>query len=142
MATDPAINDLVHRYCDAVVRKDTEQWAATWAPDASWDLTGGRVTHGRDAIVEMWIAAMTRFDIVIQLAHNGAATTDDKAGTGQGRWYFTESMQVVGGERRIMIGYYNDTYIKVDGEWLFASRALEILYRGPADLSGTFSLSA
>ena len=30
------IAELVHRYCDAVVRQDAEQWGATWAEDSVW----------------------------------------------------------------------------------------------------------
>ena len=76
MTTPVEISDLVHRYCDAVVHKDREQWAATWAPDAHWDLGRGRAMDGREAIVEYWIGAMDTFDTVVQLAHNGQATIE------------------------------------------------------------------
>ena len=33
---------------------------------------------------------------------------------------------------------YGDTYVRVDGEWFFASRELAIHYGGPADLSAPF----
>lgn len=64
MSTPVEISDLVHRYCDAVVRKDRDQWAATWAPDAHWDLGKGRVMGGKEAIVD-------GFDSIVQIAHNG-----------------------------------------------------------------------
>ena len=44
------IQDLVHRYADAVVHYDGEQWGATWAADAEWTLAPGRELKGRDAI--------------------------------------------------------------------------------------------
>jgi hypothetical protein len=140
MATDSAISDLVHRYCDAVARKDREQWSATWAQDAHWDLGGGRITDGREAIVGLWVTALDRFAVVLQLAHSGQAETNNETGAGSGRWYFTENMQLMNGDRAIMVGYYDDTYTKASGEWLFASRKLEVLYRGSPDLSGTFTI--
>jgi SnoaL-like domain len=138
MSTPTAISDLVHRYSDAVARKDRDQWAATWAAESHWDLGQGRMMRGKEAIVEYWVEAMERFEVVIQLSHNGEATVDDAAGAGSGRWYISEHMQRVDGSTGVFLAYYDDTYARVDGEWLFASRAITVLYRGAADLSGTF----
>ena len=137
MATPTEISDLVHRYCDGVVRKDREQWSGTWAPDAHWDLGQGRVMDGADAIVEYWMQAVDGFDTIVQLAHNGLVTVDgDRA---RGRWYISEHYQLRDGTRGLMLAYYDDTYSVVEGDWRFASRAITILYRGPADLSKEFA---
>ena len=40
--------------------------------------------------------------------------------------------------RGILLAHYDDTYVRVDGEWFFASRELVIHYGGPADLSAPF----
>ena len=45
-----AIARLVHDYSDAVVHRNLDQWAGTWAPDAVWDLGKGR----RPLTSEMW----------------------------------------------------------------------------------------
>jgi ketosteroid isomerase-like protein len=137
MSTPVEISDLVHRYCDAVVRKDRKQWAATWAPDAHWDLGRGRVMDGADAIVEYWVGAVDAFDAIVQLAHNGQVTVDgDRA---SGRWYISEHTQRRDRATGLLLAYYDDTYSIVEGEWRFASRAITILYRGPGDLSAAFS---
>ncbi|MEY2400767.1 MAG: hypothetical protein QOJ08_878 [Ilumatobacteraceae bacterium] len=137
MSTPPEISDLVHRYCDAVVHKDREQWASTWAPDAHWDLGSGRVMDGLDTIVEYWIRAVDGFDAIVQLAHNGQATIEGDLGTG--RWYISEHTQRRDGTTGLLLAFYDDTYAVVDGQWRFASRAITILYRGPGDLSAGFS---
>ncbi len=137
MSTPVEISDLVHRYCDAVVRKDRDQWAATWASDSQWDLGGGRMMNGKAAIVDYWTGAVDAFDVVVQLAHNGQATVDGDRGTG--RWYISEHTQRRDRSRGLLLAYYNDTYSRVDDQWLFASRAITVLYRGAADLSGNFS---
>lgn len=137
MSTPAEISDLVHRYCDAVVRKDREQWAATWAPDAHWDLGRGRVMDGVDAIVEYWVGAMDGFATVVQLAHNGQVMVDGEHAIG--RWYISEHMQRGDGSKGLLLAYYDDTYTVVEGHWRFASRAITILYRGPADLSAEFA---
>ena len=132
------IEDLVHRYSDAVVHRDSERWAATWAPDAVWDLGGGRRVEGREAIVKLWHRSMARYSVVVQTVLNGTVDIDTSAGTGSGRWYVQEAMRRTNGETAIMLAHYDDTYVRIDGGWRFASRALSIHYRGPADLSGTF----
>lgn len=137
MNTHP-INDLVHTYADAVVHCNAEQWAATWAGDAVWDLGGGRRVEGRESIVQLWTAAMGGFKAVIQNVVNGAAQLDLAGGTGSGRWYISEHWHRVDDSRGILLAYYDDTYVYVDDTWRFASRELVIQYRGPSDLSGTF----
>src|SRR4051812_4223125 len=68
-----AIQRLVHRYAEAVVLRDGEQWESCWADDATWDLGRGRLVHGRAAIVELWQSAMAGLTAVVQMVHNGDA---------------------------------------------------------------------
>ena len=131
------IVELVHRYSDAVCRKDREQWAACWSEDAWWDLGKGRLTRGRDGIVAFWQAAVDGLHVVVQLVHNGAVTIDGDAASG--RWYVSEHMERGNGVKGILLAWYDDTYVRVEGRWLFASRSLGSLYHGPPDLSGAFT---
>lgn len=133
-----AITDLTHRYADAVVRRDAEQWSSTWAPDAVWELGKGRRVEGRQAIVELWNSAMDGFHAVVQNVVNSTATLDDDAGTGSGRCYIMENYVRADDARGILLAYYDDLYTEVDGAWLFASRELIIQYGGPPDLSAPF----
>jgi uncharacterized protein (TIGR02246 family) len=133
-----AIEDLVHRYADAVVHRDPEQWSSTWAPDAVWELGKGRRVEGRDAILGLWNSAMDGFRAVVQHVVNGTVDLDDAAGTGTGRWYIIEHWHRADDSRGILLAYYDDTYVGVDGNWMFASRELVVQYSGPPDLSGNF----
>ena len=67
------IQRLVHRYADAVVHRDPDRWAATWADDAVWDLGRGRRVEGRTAIVDLWRSAMAGMHAVVQTVDNGDA---------------------------------------------------------------------
>lgn len=131
------ISDLVYRYSDAVTRKDRTQWAATWAEDAWWDLGKGRLSRGRDTIVEFWQKAVDGLTIVVQLVHNGAVAIDGE--TASGRWYVSEHLERTTGATGLLLAWYDDTYVRVDGQWLFASRSLGSLYHGLPDLSGAFT---
>lgn len=134
-----AIEELVHRYSDAVVHRDRDQWAGTWAPDAVWDMGRDRRVEGRTAIAELWTAAMATFAAVVQTCLNGTVDLDEEAGTGTGRWYILEAMRRADGSNDQMIGHYDDTYVRLDGQWHFASRELTVLYRGGIDPDGMFT---
>lgn len=143
------ISDLVHRYSDAVSRKDRTQWAATWADDARWDLGKGRVSTGKEDIVTFWQQAVDQLVAVVQMAHNGTVTVNDNGNgdgngngngdTASGRWYISEHASRSNGVVGILLAWYDDTYVRVDGTWLFSSRSLGSLYHGPPDLTGEFT---
>ena len=133
-----AITDLTHRYADAVVHRNAEQWSATWAPDAVWELGKGRRVEGREAILGLWNSAMDGFKAVVQNVVNSTATLDEAAGTGSGRCYIMEHWWRADDSKGILLAYYDDLYARVDDEWLFASRELVIQYGGPPDLSAPF----
>lgn len=137
MTTDrDKIAGLVHRYADAVVRRDAEQWAACWADDGRWSLGAGREVTGRAAIVDLWNRAMGTLEAVVQNVYNGDVEIDGDRGNG--RWYVQEHFRTAGGDAGILLAHYDDTYTAVDGRWQFASRALTIHYQGPPDLSAPF----
>ncbi|MEZ5232404.1 MAG: nuclear transport factor 2 family protein [Acidimicrobiales bacterium] len=132
------VRALAHRYVDTICRLDVDAWADTWDEDATWQIGRGPV-QGRTAITEAFARAMSLFDQVLQLLHSGDATLDHTTGTGAGRWYFSEYSRTKTGKNLLYLGAYDDTYrLGPDGRWRFASRTLEWLYQGPADLSGTF----
>jgi hypothetical protein len=136
-----AIADLVHRYADAVVHRDEAQWAATWSDDATWELGRGRRVEGRDAIVALWSGAMDGFKAVVQNVLNGTTELDEQAGRGTGRWYIIEHWLGADDSRGILLAYYDDTYVRTDSGWCFASRELIVQYAGPPDLSAPFQNS-
>jgi hypothetical protein len=132
-----AIGDLVHRYSDAVTRRDDIQWSSCWDEDASWTLRSDRIAVGRDAIVEMWSKAMATLDGVVQVVLNGAVGVEGPSAA-RGRWYICEYFRPVGGGAGMLLAHYDDTYLRSDDRWLFASRTLVPHYQGPPDLSGIF----
>ncbi len=126
-----AIRGLIEAYADAVFRFDADAWAETWAEDAVWDLMGTRV-EGRAAIVALWRQAMSAFDAVAFTAMPGALTiTGDRA---QGRSYTTETLKPKAGGLRRVNGAYEDSFVKRDGRWLFASRAFRIVIDDAQDV--------
>ena len=62
-----AIAELVHRYADAVVHRNGEQWGNCWAVESRWILSADRDVVGRDAIVGLWAKAMTGMAAVVNV---------------------------------------------------------------------------
>ena len=137
MGPDP-IDDLRHRYADAVCRVDAAQFAATWTPDATWVLGPRFEAEGRDAIVELWHAAMGTLRAVTQHVLNGTYELDAGGERATGRCYVVEHYQRAEGEAGLLLAYYDDEYVTVDGRWCFAARRLTVQYNGPPDLSSPF----
>ncbi|MFT7221239.1 MAG: hypothetical protein ACI8Z1_002861 [Candidatus Azotimanducaceae bacterium] len=132
-----AIRHLVAAYADAVNRRDEALWASTWDQQGVWDLRGNEF-EGADAIVEMWRGAMQGFSFVVQLVYQGTVEIDGLHATG--RWYLAEHLRPAGSDSGLFnIGTYEDSYVKQDGEWLFARRTYHVLYsdEGKGDMSGT-----
>jgi ketosteroid isomerase-like protein len=134
----PTIDDLLHAYADAVVRRDADQWISTWASDAVWELGKGRQVEGAEAILALWNSAMDGFSAVIQNVVNHTADLDEAAGRGSGRCYIIEHWCRADSSRGLLLAYYDDLYVHRDGGWQFASRELVVQYGGPPDLSAPF----
>jgi ketosteroid isomerase-like protein len=128
--------ELVHRYADAVVHRNEQQWASTWSENATWILGPGREVNGRAAIVELWNSAMGRFHAVVQNVVNGEVTVDGD--TASGRWYIMEHFRRSEGGPGILLAFYDDTYVRLPHGWEFSSRQLRVQYQGLPDLSAPF----
>ena len=137
LTTDPRLDlaTLVHRYADAVSRRDIEQWTDCWAEDACWTLRADHAVSGRDAIVALLTSVMDRLVVVVQNVLNGEVEIDANGATASGRWYIIEHLLATNGDTSMVLGYYDDSYVWRDGKWRFTNRVLVPSYHGPPDLS-------
>ena len=91
-----SIRNLVARYADAVNRRDTDAWAATWSKGGEWNVMGNPA-KGREAVVALFQQLMGGLSWVVQLPYSG--TIEVAGDEGGGRWYLGEFMkrQYLGG---------------------------------------------
>ena len=114
-----AIRERMDAYADGVYRKDPDAWGACWAEDAVWDL--GRATkEGRAAIVEFWTGIMKGYDRVQHQVAPGSIIVNGD--TAEATTHVEELLLAADGSVRKACGMYNDTLVKVGGEWLFKVR--------------------
>jgi ketosteroid isomerase-like protein len=124
-----AIHELVAAYGDAVSRQDADDWGATWAQDAIWELPNipelGTM-RGRDVIVENWIEAMKPLPININIQTLGGVSVDGNSASG--RVWASETVIYDDGTHTVATGRYDDEYTKQDGQWLFARRVYTAIH--------------
>jgi uncharacterized protein (TIGR02246 family) len=119
-----AIHELNGTYADGVVRIDPETWASVWAEDADWDLMGHQ-THGKEAIVAFWNAAMSGLEAVS--FHCVPCMIEVTGETARARVQTQEILKPKEGKARHVGGLYEDTLAKIDGQWRFTARAFRII---------------
>ncbi len=119
-----AIRELHETYGDGVVRFDAETWGSVWADDADWDFMGVEL-KGREAIVELWLGAMSNFDAVsFQCVPASIEVDGDKATS---RCQTQEVLKGKDGTTRMLGGLYTDELEKRDGQWVYTKRAFKII---------------
>jgi uncharacterized protein (TIGR02246 family) len=128
--------DLVGRYCDAVLRNDPEIFASTWRIDGVWVIPGRGEVTGRSDIVDTFTSLRRNYQLCVQQVLNGTVTPiDDQHATAS--WQVRELRWLPGGEGSELIGVYHDV---LDGSspegWQFARRRFELIYDGGVDLPG------
>jgi len=124
-----AIRELLDTYADAVSRCDAEAWASTWAEDAVWsmpDYPEYPDTQGKAAVVAMWVGAMKDFPgIMFQAWPGSIAVKGDRAEVRSWTAEVYDKDGMVHHDR----GRYEDVCVKVNGRWLFHSRAFRNIHR-------------
>ncbi|MEP2990827.1 MAG: nuclear transport factor 2 family protein [Parasphingorhabdus sp.] len=118
-----AIRELHDSYCDAVLRRDPDDWGALWTEDAVWSLMGTEVV-GRENIVNLWNGAMSAFDAVSFLGISGSLEVNGDTASGR---YQTHEVLVEKGVTRMAGGRYDDEFRKVDGQWLYSKRVFNVV---------------
>ncbi|MFM5930478.1 MAG: YybH family protein [Novosphingobium sp.] len=132
-ATDAAVRQLYARYTDAVWRKDADSFAACFAPDAEWRISG-MVMRGRDEIRETIARILGRMHRV--LFTYGDPVIDRVDGALVCRVMVNERVAWADGKTNISIGRYYERLTEAEGRLCFAWRLFELHYRGPPDLTG------
>lgn len=120
-----AIHDLVAAYSWRCDTKNFDGISALFAEDGVWDeqVLGAPRCEGREAIHGLF-HALNDADIPLaihMISNERISDGDDTSakGTCHLRTYGS-----VNGTPLDVIGYYDDEYTKIDGQWFFASRTL------------------
>ncbi|MFF3905004.1 nuclear transport factor 2 family protein [Streptomyces sp. NPDC001848] len=143
---DPLDRLLVERACERVVidfvrRLDLgepDSVAELFTEDGVWEWPApgdGRRFEGRDALREYFGSRPA--DRLSRRIMSNILVTVTSADTAEATSYFTTyrvdgySGAMVPPGPPVQVGHYEDTFRRVDGHWLLASRALHLPFGGP-----------
>jgi SnoaL-like domain len=129
------IRELHARYSDATFRKDYDAFAACFAPDAEWRISG-RVFRGRSEVRDAIATIMDRFIRVLITFRTPILTVGE--GVASGRTWVDERCAWKNGDTNIAIGLYYEHFVEAGDRWLFQWRMFETHYRGAPDMTGDF----
>jgi ketosteroid isomerase-like protein len=129
-----AIRELVEAYAHCADRRDAKGQMSLFTPDTHFvvymnakDPTPSQELHSREALAPVFAdlkqyAATTHF-----VGQSTIFTLTDDRATGEA-YCLAHHVRVDGGKRRLMLASlrYLDTFVKTDGEWLFAERRLYV----------------
>jgi SnoaL-like domain len=120
-----AIHDLVAAYSWRCDTKDFDGISALFAEDGVWDeqVLGAPRCEGREAVHGLFHSLNdAEIPFVVHMISNERIADGGKnwaKGTCHLRTYGS-----VNGTSVDVIGYYDDEFVKIDGQWFFASRTL------------------
>ena len=127
-----AIRELVEAYAHCADRRDAKGQMSLFTPDTHFvvymnpkDPTPSQELHSREALAPIF-ADLNKYDATMHfLGQSTIYTLTDKRAIGQ-TYCLAHHLVVEDGKRRLMLASirYHDTFVKMDGMWLFAERLL------------------
>jgi hypothetical protein len=129
-----AIRELVEAYAHCADRRDAKGQMALFTPDTDFvvymnakDPAPSQELHTREALAPVF-DDLNKYAATMHFVGQSTilTLTNDRA-TGEA-YTLAHHLTVEGAKRRLMLAMlrYNDSFVKTDGEWLFAERLLYV----------------
>jgi len=129
-----AIRELVEAYAHCADRRDANGQMSLFTADTHFavymnakDPRPSLEVHSRDALAPVF-ADLNKYDATTHFVGQSTifTLTDDRA-TGEA-YCLAHHVTVDSGKRRLMVASlrYDDTFVKIDGAWLFSERRLYV----------------
>ena len=129
-----AIRELIESYAHCADRRDAKGQMALFTPDTHFvvymdatDPTPSQELHSREALAPVF-ADLNQYAATMHLlGQTTILTLANDRGTAE-TYCMPHHLTVDGNKRQLMIAAlrYYDTFVKVDGTWLFAERLLYV----------------
>ena len=129
-----AIRELVEAYAHCADRRDANGQMSLFTPDTHFvvymnakDPTPSQELHSREALAPVF-ADLNKFASTMHFVGQSTILSL-KADRGTGEAYcLAHHLTVEGKKRQLMIAAlrYSDTFVRIDGAWLFAERLLYV----------------
>jgi hypothetical protein len=138
-----AIRELIEAYAHCADRRDAKGQMSLFTADTHFVVymnvkvpSPSQELHSREALAPVF-AELRKYDTTTHFVGQSTIfTLTDDRGTGEA-YCLAHHVTVDGGKRRLMIASlrYLDTFVKLDGAWLFAERRLYVDWIDERELS-------
>ncbi|WP_439133541.1 nuclear transport factor 2 family protein [Pseudomaricurvus sp.] len=123
-----AIRELIETFAVGVTTIDPELWASTWADEGCWKTPSmPALVEGKEAVVEKFKEMMAYVKFMSMSAIPSPTDLVFDGDKAKGRAYCRELIFPKAGGQKIVIGFFDDEYVKRDGRWLFTSRIYTVI---------------
>ena len=122
LADAEAIRDLARRYAHCVWQKDVAGAIDLFCEDAVMDTGDREPLRGRQQMLATYGSMFEEAELHPFVHNHVLEVSGDSA---RGTCYL-DLRATLEGKRMTGFGYYEDEYVRVDGEWKFRSRKLEM----------------
>src|ERR1700723_132530 len=129
-----AIRELVEAYAHCADRRDAQGQMSLFTPDTHFvvfmnakDPMPSQELHSREALAPVF-ADLNKYDATTHFVGQSTIfTLTSERATGEA-YCLAHHVTVDGGKRRLMVASlrYLDTFVKLDGAWLFSERLLYV----------------
>jgi uncharacterized protein (TIGR02246 family) len=114
-----AIRELMANYCFCCDSRDPEALAALFTEDCVWD--GGKFGRkNREELKEFLLASVGSHHRIRHITANEMISVDGE--TAKAQCYFVVLRLGEGQPETFFTGFYDDSFVKQDGRWLFRER--------------------
>jgi len=120
------IRELIESFAVGAMRVDSEIWGGTWAEEGSWKLPSmDEPVKGKSNVVAAFMEKMELVAFMSMISFPADLRVDgDEA---RGRAYCQEWIVPKVGGPRLVVGCFEDAYVKRNGRWYFLSRVYDVL---------------
>ena len=129
-----AIRELIEAYAHCADRRDAKGQMSLFTADTHFvvyisakDPTPSQELHSREALAPVF-AELNKYDATTHfVGQSTILTLTEDRGTGE-TYCLADHVTVIGKKRRLMVASlrYRDTFVRMDGAWLFAERLLYV----------------
>ena len=128
-----AIRELVDAYAHCADRREAESQKALFTEDTHFVVymegqgsEPTQVIDGREGLTPVF-ADLNRYQATMHFNGQSTVTVDGDRATGES-YCIAHHLFTDGDERKLMVAWlrYGDTFVKIDGAWLFAERDLYV----------------
>ena len=129
-----AIRELVEAYAHCADRRDAKGQISLFTADTHFvvymnakDTTPSQELHSREALAPVF-AELNKYEATTHFVGQSTIFTLTKDRVTGETYCLAHHVTVDGGERRLMVASlrYLDTFVKMEGAWLFAERLLYV----------------